>query len=139
MRAASIGPPPSKYARTHARTHARARAHARTHHTRREHTPPHATPQLSHPTTITTHAHAHGGASVCLRGEARPSSARGSYAVLYGPATWADVLLAWALGLVQAWLIVEPITIAGITFMPFIFENERIVYIKTKLEDMGFW
>lgn len=61
------------------------------------------------------------------------------YGVQTGSVQFGQVMIAWGAALIFTYLVVEPAEILGIVFLPFIAENEYVVYCQDKAKYYGLY
>ena len=62
-----------------------------------------------------------------------------TYGVILGPPTFDLILIAWVMGLVFTWAVIEPSEVLGIVLFPSLAENECVMKIREKCKDYGIY
>lgn len=61
------------------------------------------------------------------------------YGVLYDEPAFAEMLIAWLLGLGFTWLVVEPSEVLGLVLFPNLANNDRVAYCRNKCKELGIY
>ena len=58
---------------------------------------------------------------------------------MYEQPVFAELLLAWLLGLLFTWVVIEPSEVLALVLLPALTQGERVMYCREKCKELGIY